>query len=470
MLRNFQINFITNTATIRWMRILIAFETQAQCSTHSLAEVTDSTTRTIVTDITDLKEYFGDCLLITSSHQGYNFSIKKPSTYMFKKRALIEDEILFHIIESIFHCNFYNSSEWAEKYHISESTVIRYLRKVQPVLSNYNIDIQTNPVNFSGNEINIRKFFHDFYYESEITAHTIFPPIAIQEITASAFSKCHQINEHACSFGEFNYYLYVALERHFSGKKIMIPQKLKQFFKHSHDFSVFSEINSLILEHYSQELPEEEIMYLFSLIKTRRSINDLTIERKFCKEYNHWNEIRLLANRLVDDQLPKTRDKFRDQLLIESFFTVAKIKQLLSPLLNHVITDTEDFVAENFSEKHDSLVNFLTSDAIASKHWDKKTLIQLGYSLTIYIESIKSLYWRTKINVAFLFEGPYYLCQYLKCKSVRYLRNSKTFFFPDSNELSTTYLEKNKIDLVVTNYSEYISDFTNNIDSLRERQ
>ena len=51
-------------------------------------------------------------------------------------------------------------------------------------------------------------------------------------------------------------------------------------------------------------------MYLFLLIKTRRSINELMIERKFCKEYNHWNEIRLLANRLVDDQLSKTRDKF----------------------------------------------------------------------------------------------------------------------------------------------------------------
>jgi len=283
------------------MRILIAFETQSQCSTHSLADVTDSTTRTIVSDITDLKEYFGDCLLITSSHQGYDFFIKKQSTYIFKKRALIENEILFHIAESILNCKFHNSSEWAEMYHISESTVIRYLRKVQPILSNYNIDIQTNPVNFSGNEINIRKFFHDFYYESEITAHTIFPPIAIQEITASAFSKCYQINQHACSFGEFNYYLYVALERYFSGKKIIIPQKMNQFFKHSHDFSVFLEINNLILKHYSKELPEEEIKYLFLLIKTRRSINELMIERKFCKEYNHWNEIRLLANRLVDD-------------------------------------------------------------------------------------------------------------------------------------------------------------------------
>ncbi len=65
----------------------------------------------------------------------------------------------------------------------------------------YRLEIQTNPICFR-EEINIRKFFHDFYYESEITAHTIFPPIAIQNITASAFSRCYQLDQHACSFGE----------------------------------------------------------------------------------------------------------------------------------------------------------------------------------------------------------------------------------------------------------------------------
>ncbi|WP_231472427.1 helix-turn-helix domain-containing protein [Enterococcus casseliflavus] len=169
-MRNFQINFITNTATIRWLKILMAFEKNYQCSTQGLAKISGSTTRTIVTDVTDLKEYFGDCLSIDSSHKGYIFSIKQSAVYLTKKRALIADEILFHIIESIFHNDLYSSSELAEKYHISESTVLRYLRKVQPIFSFYRLEIQTNPICFLGEEINIRKFFHDFYYESEITA------------------------------------------------------------------------------------------------------------------------------------------------------------------------------------------------------------------------------------------------------------------------------------------------------------
>ena len=89
VLRNFQINFITNTATIRWLKILMAFEKNYQCSTQGLAKISGSTTRTIVTDVTDLKEYFGDCLSIDSSHKGYIFSIKQSAVYLTKKTCAV---------------------------------------------------------------------------------------------------------------------------------------------------------------------------------------------------------------------------------------------------------------------------------------------------------------------------------------------------------------------------------------------
>lgn len=465
-MRNFQINFITNTATIRWLKILMAFEKNYQCSTQGLAKITGSTTRTIVTDITDLKEYFGDCLSIDSSHKGYIFSIKQSAVYLTKKRALIADEILFHIIESIFHNDLYSSSEWAEKYHISESTVLRYLRKVQPIFSFYRLEIQTNPICFLGEEINIRKFFHDFYYESEITAHTIFPPIAIQNITASAFSRCYQLDQHACSFGEFNYYLYITFERHFAGQRIELPKQIKKLFEQYNDFRLFSEINEAVSEQYQKELPHEEVLYLFLLVKARRSISNLAIEQNFCREYNHWPEIKQLAAAFVKDCLPDTQDSARDRLLVESFFTVAKIKQLLSPLLNHMISDTVQFVEEAYTDDYHLFKNYLLTQPLAREIWDSNTLEHLGTSLTMYVTSIKSLYWQAKKNIAFLFEGPFYLCQLLKCKSVRYLRSSRTFYFPDSNELSAGYLEKNQIDLIVTNYTEYITEYAQDIDYL----
>ena len=68
-------------------------------------------------------------------------------------------------------------------------------------------------------------------------------------------------------------------------------------------------------------------------------------------------------------------------------------------------------------------------------------------------------------NVAFLFEGSYILCQYLKANRCITCIAQK-LFFPDSNELSPDYLMMNHIDLVVTNYTEYVSDYANDIDCL----
>ncbi|WP_368259048.1 helix-turn-helix domain-containing protein [Enterococcus gallinarum] len=465
-MRELQMKFVTNTATIRWMRILDLFELEPLCSTRALAKASSSTTRTIVTDITDMKSHFKDALHIDSSHKGYIFTVLNPAKYLAAKRALITDEILFHIVESIFQHEEMRSSEWAERYPISESTVLRYLRKVQPVLRDYHLQLDYNPITFIGDEMDIRKFFHDFYYESEITAHTIFPPIVIHDITVKAFSDCQRTNKQACSFGELNYYLYITLERYCGGHTVKLPKKISKLFSTKEDFKEFAEINQHIFDHYQQRLPQEEILYLFLLVWSRRSINDVTGEEVFCQKYNQWAEITQLASDFVATCIPETKNSSRDHILIESFFTVAKIKQLLSPLLNHNIVDVNLYAQRLFPESYQKCRNFLTENPLAVATWNKKSLSHLSASLTIYLESIKSLYWHTKKNVAFLFEGSYILCQYLKSKSMHYLHSSKNFFFPDSNELSPDYLMMNHIDLVVTNYTEYVSDYANDIDCL----
>ena len=53
---------------------------------------------------------------------------------------------------------------------------------VENELARYRLTLSLKKVDFIGKEIDIRSFFHDFYYESEITPHTVLPSIAIQSI------------------------------------------------------------------------------------------------------------------------------------------------------------------------------------------------------------------------------------------------------------------------------------------------
>lgn len=67
-----------------------------------LAEVSNSMSRTIVSDINDLKLHFGASVSVESSHRDYVFSLCHPGQYHTSKRSLIADEMLFHMVESIF--------------------------------------------------------------------------------------------------------------------------------------------------------------------------------------------------------------------------------------------------------------------------------------------------------------------------------------------------------------------------------
>lgn len=465
-MKNLQTHFVTNAATLRWLRILETFEKNLVCSTKMLAEVSNSTSRTIVSDITDLKLHFGTSVSIESSHQGYVFDICHPGQYLKAKRALIADELLFHIVESIFQNELLSSLEWAETYHISDSTVLRYLKKIHPVLRAYGLKMQYSPVTFIGKESHIRKFFHDFYYESEITAHTIFPPIAVHDITLTLFANCHQQLNQSCSFGEFNYYLYITLERYCTNYLVDTPQQLIDLVTTQSDFKHFARINKIIHCHYQKELPVAELVHLFILVFGRRSISDISGEKNFCQKFSHHPQIKHLARDLVATFLPKTKDAARERVLLESFFTVVHLKQMMTPLLNHNTPEVNTFVRENFPEEWRRCQTFFRTYSDYAYLWDAKSLTHIMASLTLYACSIQSLYWIDRKNVAFLFEGAHFICQYLRSSATRYIRSSRHFYFPDANEMSPDYFKRHRIDLLVTNYTEYAAEYGAAIDCL----
>ncbi|MCU7699868.1 hypothetical protein ODV97_06115 [Enterococcus gallinarum] len=64
--------------------------------------------------------------------------------------------------------------------------------------------------------------------------------------------------------------------------------------------------------------------------------------------------------------------------------------------MNHNIADVNLYAQRLFPESYQKCRNFLTENPLAVATWNKKILSHLSASLTIYLESIKSLYWHTK--------------------------------------------------------------------------
>lgn len=74
------------------------------------------------------------------------------------------------------------------------------------------------------------------------------------------------------------------------------------------------------------------------------------------------------------------------------------------------------------------------------------------------MDSLKEIHWGAPKNIAFLLEGNYLVCQNIQAMAIKYLGRFQHLFFPNALEMNLDYLEQNHIDLVVTNYSEYVSD------------
>ncbi|WP_430612520.1 helix-turn-helix domain-containing protein [Enterococcus sp. DIV0876] len=465
-MKHFQLKFLTDKLHVRWLQILNEFEKLPHRTTAHLADITLSTRRTIIKDLTDLRSYFDQSIQLLSSKTGYFFSIIDHSTYLDKKRQLIEDEPLFLIFEHIFYDELYSIGEWSDKLHLSESTIVKYLKSTTASLRPYNLRIQLDPVTLVGTEIDKRQFFCAFYYESEITPHTIFPSLNTQDAVMALTTLFKTESAQASSFGYFNYLLYITIERNLLGFDIVLPQALKHLIKDQKQTFDLAALNGIIQTYFDHSLTEDEAIYLFISITCRRKIRDSLMEEEFCRTYNMWPEIKEITQRVYQHIQSDSPDRHKDLILIESFFTVTKIRSLLAGSAISNIDDINLYVEDKFPREFDLINKFLVNDPLVKNIFPSRYLECISCNLTLHLEAIKEMHWGMPRTIAFVFEGNEYLCQYIETWSNKYFGRFHKVHYPDSNQFGLDYIAENGINLLVTNYPEYMNDFLSTIDCL----
>lgn len=462
----FQQKFIMNTASIRWLKLLNAFEEQTTLPIKELAILTDSSTRTIIRDISDIRNYFGHTITIESSQNGYHLIEMDPERYLELKRNIVLNEPLFVILENIFFQNLLEVSEWADKLNISDQSLITYLKKVDPIIKKFELKLTMRPINLIGTEVSIRKFFIAFYYESDITPHTIFPSINTQDAVIEITKLLNLSSHQTTSFAYTTYLLYMSIERFKQGNSVSISDSLKKIFDLNKIFFDTPPLNKILYKYFNTQITEDEALYLYIHLVSRRKILDIDSEINFCKNYNKWPEITTIANDYNQFIHPPSNFSEANLVLIESFFTSLKLRDSLSPIENQNLDNSNNFCKKIFNSEYAENFLFLSEHPLFKKLYSNKYLDDICCNLTLYMEGIRERLWGARRRIAFIFEGNHYLCEYLTNWTHQYLGRFHTLFFPDSNELSPSYLQSNSIDLLVTNYSEYLTEYLLNSDCL----
>lgn len=264
-MKNLQLKFIVDPSIVRWFRIINQFERNQLATKGELAKSNHVSERTIQTDVNKMKDYFSESVQFVSTKSGYSFQKERPVLFLKQKEQLLENEILFELLGNVFYGELEDMTELIDRFHLSEATFRRYLKQIQPVLEEYGLELSLYPLDLKGEEANIRKFFKDFYYEGEMTPHTLVPPRDLHELVQATFYDKFEYFSigTGTSPAEFYYSLYIAIERVRQGKTIAIPQGLIERVIASENFRLMYSLKEAIQTNYQVALSEEEFCWLY---------------------------------------------------------------------------------------------------------------------------------------------------------------------------------------------------------------
>ena len=458
-MRELQLKFISNPVTVRWLRVLNVIEREQQFTIVNLSKRLTVSQRTLISDIGYLKTYFSESAVFTSHQNRYLFKETDRLLYQEQKQQLLEPEILFEIIGNIFYGEKETVGELSEYYNYSESTLRRFLTMAQKPLSDYGLELSSNPVTINGSEEAIRKFFFDFYYEGAQTPHTLRPPKDLHErliVILQTLTKKQELGS-GYTTSAFYYLLYITMERNRQGYHVSLPKKLREMDRREKDFQLFLTLQPFIEEQYGIFLSEEELSWVHLQLLTRRTINHIEWEEVFFAHFNQWEELTTLTNAFLKETGIDHKKQPELPSFLQAFFLTRKLNDQISPVLNKVMIEEKQSIQTNYGEALQKNRQFLQTKraqlGITDRYFD-----DVVHSLTLYSQ-ILFHYYAPARTILFLLEGDSLIVQYIQAQAQQFLGYRHTIRYLKLEELSEQQLNDSAVDLLITNYSPYVSDY-----------
>ncbi|TPR55093.1 helix-turn-helix domain-containing protein [Enterococcus sp. OL5] len=459
-MRELQLKFISNTVTARWFQILNVIEREQTFTIVNLSERLEVSQRTLITDIGYLKTHFEKSARFTYNSNRYTFEETDRLFYQEQKQELLVDEVLFEIIGNIFYGEVDTLTALADYYSYSESTLRRFLVLAQKALIDYDLEVSFTPVTIIGKEENIRKFFFDFYYEGAQTPHTLHPPKDLHELLIEELSE--HLGEYelgtGCTVTAFYYLLYITMERNRQGLTVTLPEQLKTIDVQERDFQLLFSLQGAIEQRYGVCLSKEEFCWIHYQIISRRTLNRKDLEETFFERFNQWPELEKITTTFLRATGVDQREQDQLAPFLHTFFLTRKYNDQISPVLNKVMAEEKVSVITNYSSELKRAIHFLDEHqgllGLSEAYFE-----DVAVSLTLY-SYILFHYYAPKRTILFLLEGDYLITQYIRAQAQQLLGYRHSIRYLKIKELNEAQLKHEEVDLLVTNYSPYVSDYS----------
>ena len=455
-----QLQLLIDKRNIRWFQILSKLEHSHKISTKELSHLLGISTRTIISDVKEIKQYFNHTITIVSSKKGYTFKLINKLAYIEKKKKLIELEPILTILSGIFYGKNRSILEWADELFLTDRTLRTHLKKLNPILEHYQLQLTYPILNIEGKEIDVRNFFLAIFYEEDTLPHYIFPPNLINDIiTDMSHTKFEHFHLNVSRF-RLSYLLFITYQRISNGYKIEMSREIKNILATSRLNSTMIQISISFKKFTSIQLKNSDLVYLILMILDSNSYDNnfnlgpiyqedmkskwLPVINDFCNEIGISNDPQSIA-------------------YIESFFHLNYLKFTVSNSCLFLPPSLLHYYQINYKGELKKMLIFLNK---YPNTFMVDTATKFEYTLLLFSMRLMYELKQKNYNIAFLFEGSIESTILLEDLARTYTpSNHRTYFF-HAHDLFLENLNRFSIHLVVTNFSEYIFELPEEIDYL----
>jgi len=255
----------------------------------------------------------------------------------------------------------------------------------------------------------------------------------------------------------FYYLLYITIERSRQGKHISLPATLFFIDRKEKDFQQLMALQPLIYDRYGVYLSEEEMSWVHYQLLSRRTIDRTDWETVFFARFNQWPEIESLTSAFIKyNGFEETQQPILTTFF-NSFFLSRKLNDQISPVLNKLLTEEKSAIQKSYANEFRQIQHFLERNKenldLSEQHEEDVVL-----SLTLFSHILFNYYAPAR-SLLFLLEGDALVVQYIRAQARQILGQRHKIRYLKIDELTEKHLNDDTVDLLITNYSQYVAEY-----------
>ncbi|WP_144809798.1 PRD domain-containing protein, partial [Enterococcus casseliflavus] len=255
----------------------------------------------------------------------------------------------------------------------------------------------------------------------------------------------------------FYYHLYITMIRVQHNHFVTVPEWLRTIDYQEKDFQLLYSLQDRINQAFGIYLPKEEFAWIHLSIIAKRTIDRSDQEIRFVQRFNCWAGIEQAVSAYLSDPFFEQWDTELLGYFMTSFFVSRLMNDALSPLLNKELREVHDMVEKKHSQIHKINTHFLATHSQILP-FSSQTFEDVAVSFTLYMDMVFRYYQPVK-QILFLLEGDYLVVQSIRIEAREQLGDHHQLLFIKLQEVTPEQLNSTQIDLIVTNYRPYLSDY-----------